>query len=108
MTVDLYTKPVHIVLKSNLSTTGDPQSTTSLITISISQSITSTRTKSLEIQLTDETDPFFLYQLEITEEEFHILKNEQTLLVDFAQFPFKVIELLELCNSSAGDPSPKY
>ena len=42
------------------------------------------------------------------EEEFHLLKTEQTLLVDFNSFPGKFIELLESCISNQGIDYPKY
>ena len=35
------------------------------------------------------------------------LKSQQGLLVDFGAFPQKFIDLLELCLSEAGKPSPK-
>ena len=62
----------------------------------------------MEIQLTDDSDPYFLYLLEINEDEFRKLKQEQALLVDFAQFPYKVIELFELCIQSSTQPNPKF
>ncbi|RKP21144.1 hypothetical protein ROZALSC1DRAFT_27429 [Rozella allomycis CSF55] len=51
--------------------------------------------KVLEIVLTDEQDLFFFHSLKISEEDFYMLKEEQTLLVDFNQFPLKVTELIE-------------
>jgi spindle assembly abnormal protein 6 len=57
--------------------------------------------------LTDEKDPFFLFQLEITAESFHALRAEQNILVDFLQFPLKFIELLEECIKSKGEEHPK-
>ena len=36
------------------------------------------------------------------------LKAQQGLLVDFAAFPQKFIDLLELCLSEAGKERPKY
>lgn len=75
------------------------------------------RPKVLQITLTDEQDPYFLYQLEISEDEFVELKNEQNLLVDFAEFPWKFIELLEECirasttssnASSSAAATPKF
>merc|ERR1719272_2374180 len=57
----------------------------------------------LTYRLTEEADPFFLDTLEISEEDFQSLKSEQSLLVDFATFPIKVIELLRLC--AAPQPS---
>lgn len=38
--------------------------------------------------------------LEISEADFLILKNEQSLLVDFQAFPNKLIDLIELCYSN--------
>lgn len=61
------------------------------------QSSSTARWKVLQITLTDESDPFFLFQLEIGEEDFHQLKSEQNLLVDFSEFPYKFVELLEEC-----------
>ena len=52
----------------------------------------------LHIEVTDEADPFFLFTLDVTEDEFHGLKHDQSLLVDFASFPPKFIELLEQCS----------
>eukprot|EP00961_Rhodomonas_salina_P039381 529297-Rhodomonas_salina.4 len=40
--------------------------------------------------LTDESDPFFLYSLKISEEEFQAVKVDQSILVDFAEFPDKL------------------
>ena len=37
----------------------------------------------LIMELTDEQDSLFLYQLSCSEQDFHILKAEQQLLVDF-------------------------
>ncbi|KAI8816847.1 uncharacterized protein EV422DRAFT_544221 [Fimicolochytrium jonesii] len=66
------------------------------------------RLKVLELQLTDESDPFFLYHLEIGEDDFHALKDEQNLLVDFQQFPVNFIELLEACDKASRDVQPKF
>jgi spindle assembly abnormal protein 6 len=48
-------------------------------------------------QITDERDPYFLYNLEINEHSFHQLKREQGILVELNVFPSKLMELLELC-----------
>lgn len=45
----------------------------------------------------EQKDPYFLYTLDVNEADFHALKKEQSLLVDFAAFPSKFIELLEQC-----------
>lgn len=39
----------------------------------------------------------FLYVMDISETEFFSLKSEQSLLVDFAAFPPKLVEILERC-----------
>ena len=46
--------------------------------------------------------------MEVSEEEFQSLKVEQSILVDFAQFPDKFIELLEECIASRGEESPRF
>ncbi|ORX58519.1 hypothetical protein BCR36DRAFT_457362 [Piromyces finnis] len=66
------------------------------------------RVKVLNIQITDPEDPFFLYTLEIGEDDFHVLKNEQNLLVDFQQFPISFTQLLDECINSKFDDSPKF
>ena len=62
----------------------------------------------LRVQVTSETDPFFFHHMEVSEEEFQSLKVEQSILVDFAQFPDKFIELLEECIASRGEESPRF
>ena len=66
-----------------------------VLQLSIGMSIANSHTK-LSIEVTDETDPFFYYQLECDETEFHRLKQEQSIIVDFQQFPGKFVELLDL------------
>lgn len=56
--------------------------------------------KLIHFEITDESDPYFLYLLDIGEQDFHNLKREQSILVDFSLFPAKLIELLDLCISS--------
>jgi hypothetical protein len=53
----------------------------------------------LRVEVTDDdgVDPFFLFLWSVSEEEFHELKAQQRLLVDFASFPANLIELLECC-----------
>lgn len=66
-----------------------------------------THHQSLNIEITDDTDPFFFYALHCGESEFHALKQEQAIIVDFFAFPHKLLELLEMCNSHFED-SPKF
>ncbi|CAM6070100.1 unnamed protein product [Sphagnum tenellum] len=65
-------------------------------------------TKVLQVQITNELDPFFFYSLEVNEDDFQSLKVEQCILVDFATFPYKFIELLEQCIASASNDSSRF
>ncbi|CAK9872377.1 unnamed protein product [Sphagnum jensenii] len=65
-------------------------------------------TKVLQVQITNELDPFFFYSLEVNEDDFQTLKVEQCILVDFATFPYKFIELLEQCIISASHDSSRF
>ncbi|XP_073386853.1 uncharacterized protein [Physcomitrium patens] len=64
-------------------------------------------TKVLQVQITNELDPFFFYSLEVNEDDFQNLKVEQCILVDFATFPYKFIELLEQCIVSSCTDNPR-
>ena len=48
-------------------------------------------------QVADDKDPYFLYLLDVGEQDFHFLKRDQALLVEFGVFPSKFIELIEWC-----------
>jgi hypothetical protein len=50
----------------------------------------------MRVEITDDdgADPYFLYLWSVSEEEFHELKTQQRLLVDFAS---NLIELLQCC-----------
>ncbi|KAF6075816.1 SAS-6 centriolar assembly protein [Phyllostomus discolor] len=64
--------------------------------------------KDLVIRLTDDTDPFFLYNLVISEEDFQSLKFQQGLLVDFLAFPQKFIDLLQQCTQEQAKETPRF
>ncbi|XP_058515509.1 spindle assembly abnormal protein 6 homolog isoform X1 [Ochotona princeps] len=64
--------------------------------------------KDLVIRLTDDTDPFFLYNLVISEEDFQSLKFQQGLLVDFLAFPQKFIDLLQQCMQEHAKEIPRF
>ena len=106
-TEELFKKPLSITLKSNSNTNqsiGNPTITIKVTLISKPP----LQSQILEIQLTDDNDPYFLYISELGDEDFRILKQEQALLVDFAQFPYKIIELFELCIQSGSQTHPKF
>lgn len=62
----------------------------------------------LIIKLTDENDPFFLYSLYMSEEDYQQLKTQQGLLVDFSAFGQKFIDLLNLCEKDEKLDNPKF
>ncbi|XP_066896545.1 spindle assembly abnormal protein 6 homolog isoform X2 [Kogia breviceps] len=64
--------------------------------------------KDLVIRLTDDTDPFFLYNLVISEEDFQSLKFQQGLLIDFSAFPQKFIDLLQQCTQEHAKEIPRF
>ena len=86
-----------------LSTKGnsDPHATRGTpLTFRILQGTGSAAERFFHFELTDENDPFFLYVLELSEQDFPALKREQSILVDFNAFPSMLIELLLLCSSN--------
>lgn len=64
--------------------------------------------RDLLVRLTDDTDPYFLYNLAISEEDFQSLKVQQGLLVDFASFPQKFIDLLNQCILEQDKENPRF
>lgn len=80
------------------------------IRVTIEQQLTTNpvHKRELLVRLTDDTDPCFLYNLAISEEDFQSLKVQQGLLVDFVSFPQKFIDLLNLCISEQDKDSPRF
>ena len=98
----VYSGEVPVVLK--LPEREDRRST---LTVDIVYSTTQPRNqKVLQIQLTDESDAYLLYTLDISEDEFHTIKTDQSILVDFPTFPSKFVELLRQCQASAASEEP--
>ncbi|KAM4809441.1 spindle assembly abnormal protein 6 homolog [Rhinophrynus dorsalis] len=64
--------------------------------------------KELIVRLSDDTDPFFLYNLTLGDEDFQSLKNQQGLLVEFSAFPQRFIDLLEQCILEQDKPVPRF
>lgn len=62
-------------------------------------SATNQKERVFRVEITDDdgADPYFLYLWSVSEEEFHELKQQQRLLVDFVTFPSNLIELLQCC-----------
>jgi spindle assembly abnormal protein 6 len=66
---------------------------------------TTHRENLLHIEVTDDNDSFFLYTLDVSEEDFHFLKADQNLLVEFPNFAPKFIELLQHCVERSMAPA---
>jgi len=64
------------------------------------------RSNCYHLRLTDPTDFFFLYTATIDEREFHQLKQDQQLTIDYATFSGVVIELLTECSEQEGADQP--
>ncbi|KAM3619006.1 uncharacterized protein V6R79_001559 [Siganus canaliculatus] len=64
--------------------------------------------RDLLVKITDDTDPYFLFNLSISEEDFQSLKVQQGLLIDFTSFPQKFIDLLNRCYSEQESDSPRF
>ncbi|GLC45099.1 hypothetical protein PLESTB_001468100 [Pleodorina starrii] len=62
----------------------------------------------LRIHISNDSDLYFLHTLEVSEEDFQSLKNDQGILVDFASFPGKIISLLEKCVTAQPGDSPRF
>mmetsp|Transcript_99475 Transcript_99475/g.176515 ORF Transcript_99475/g.176515 Transcript_99475/m.176515 type:complete len:692 (-) Transcript_99475:218-2293(-) len=61
--------------------------------------------RSMLLELTDESDLFFYHSLVLGEGDFHTLKSEQRLLVDFQSFPSQLVDLLRRCMESTSAPA---
>jgi len=68
------------------------------------QSVQGQVEKIVHFEVTDDNDPYFLYVLDVGEQDFHALKREQSILVDFSLFPGMFIQLLEHCAAVSSSP----
>ena len=57
----------------------------------------------LIIQVTNPNDPLFLYSLDLSEIEYQQLKTEQSLLVDFQNFPDFITKMFYFCKNDKDD-----
>ncbi|XP_034530782.1 spindle assembly abnormal protein 6 homolog [Notolabrus celidotus] len=78
------------------------------VTIELQQTSNPVHKRDLLVKLTDDKDPYFLFNLFISEEDFQSLKVQQGLLIDFASFPQKFIDLLNLCHGEQESDNPRF
>ena len=62
----------------------------------------------LRVFVSSEADPFFLHTLEVSEEDYALLRQDQLLRVDFANFAGKVVGLLERCIACREEDLPRW
>jgi len=63
----------------------------------------------LRIELTDETNQVTVLSMTVSENEFHTLKSEEGIRVDFGEFPAEFIELMKACQQTTGSQTyPRY
>nr|CCA16955.1 spindle assembly protein putative [Albugo laibachii Nc14] len=95
----LFDQRLTILLQSKEKEEKQLPITVRLLTGSRPHAISNQKEKVLRVELTDDDgiDPYFLYLWSISEEEFHEVKQQQRLLVDFENFPIHLINLLECC-----------
>jgi len=100
----IFNESVPIVVRSSAL-----ESNTRSLTLRIEKTVQMPQNQQvLSITLTYESDPFFLYRLSVSENDFHRLKSAQTLLVDFAVFPKSLVLLLRQCLQCKGQEHPKF
>ncbi|XP_075048022.1 spindle assembly abnormal protein 6 homolog [Mixophyes fleayi] len=105
MIEELFCKVVSIIIKCR--DCEDRRSSVRL-TVETHPSSNPLHKKDLIVRLSDDTDPFFLYNLTLGEEDFQSLKNQQGLLVEFSAFPQRFIDLLEQCISEQDKTVPRF
>ncbi|XP_053558377.1 spindle assembly abnormal protein 6 homolog [Bombina bombina] len=105
MTEELFCKVVSIVIKCK---DCEDRRAGVRLTVETHSSSNPIHKKDLVVRLSDDTDPFFLYNLTLGEEDFQSLKNQQGLLVEFSAFPQRFIDLLEQCLAEQEKNVPRF
>ncbi|XP_030063456.1 spindle assembly abnormal protein 6 homolog isoform X1 [Microcaecilia unicolor] len=105
MTEVLFTQAVPVQVKSK---DCEERRVNVRVHIELQSALNPIHRKDLIVQLTDDTDPFFLFHLVISEEDFQSLKCQQGLLVDFSAFPQRFIELLQHCIQEQSKDIPRF
>ncbi|KAH0618376.1 hypothetical protein JD844_017516 [Phrynosoma platyrhinos] len=87
---------------------GDERRINVRVSIELHSTTNPIHRKDLVVRLTEDSDPFFLYNLIISEEDFQSLKLQQSLLVDFSAFPQRFIDLLQHCIQEQNKDIPRF
>ncbi|KAG9350841.1 hypothetical protein JZ751_024730, partial [Albula glossodonta] len=105
MTETLFNKSLQVQVKCK---DCEDRRTSVRVSIDLLLSTNPVHKRDLVVRLTDDADPYFLYNLVISEEDFQSLKVQQGLLVDFSAFPQKFIDLLNQCISEQDKDNPRF
>ncbi|XP_063313245.1 spindle assembly abnormal protein 6 homolog isoform X2 [Pelobates fuscus] len=105
MADELFCKVVSVVIKCR---DCEDRRTNVRLTVETRSSTNPVHKKDLIVRLSDDKDPFFLYNLTLGEEDFQSLKNQQGLLVEFSAFPQRFIDLLEQCILEQDKAVPRF
>ncbi|XP_078417807.1 spindle assembly abnormal protein 6 homolog [Cetorhinus maximus] len=105
MSQQLFSEIVRVVVRCK---DCEERRTTIRVTVELHCASNPVYKKDLVVRLTDDIDPFFLYNLILTEEDFQSLKNQQGLLIEFSAFPQKFIDLLQQCIQEENKDVPRF
>ncbi|XP_077573113.1 spindle assembly abnormal protein 6 homolog [Stigmatopora nigra] len=78
------------------------------ITIALQSSKSTLQKHDLLVRLTDDTDPYFLFLLVLSEEDFRSLKEERGMVIEFRSFPERLIEYVEKCRTEQSSSESRY
>ncbi|KAK3870594.1 hypothetical protein Pcinc_024177 [Petrolisthes cinctipes] len=87
---------------------ADHPTSTCRLNLLVKLEVKHSASKELLIRVTEEEDPMVLYTCIVREEDYPILKQRQGLLVNFAAFPHKFVELVTLCTKNHGKELPRF
>ncbi|XP_060884384.1 spindle assembly abnormal protein 6 homolog isoform X1 [Labrus mixtus] len=102
---ELFSKVLQVYVRCRDS---EERRTNIRVTIELQQTTSPVHKRDLLVKLTDDKDPYFLFNLFVSEEDFQSLKVQQGLLIDFASFPQKFIDLLNLCSAEQESDNPRF
>jgi len=99
----LFSHPLNVIVQG-----GDGEKKQQLRVTVTTTPVKGAQAKSITLVITNSEDFFFYYSLSLTEDDFLNLRTQQGLLVDYANFPTMVVQLLEKCLSEGHTSQPKF
>ncbi|XP_061681332.1 spindle assembly abnormal protein 6 homolog isoform X3 [Syngnathoides biaculeatus] len=99
----MYSKVVQVTVRCR---DCDERNAPIRVTVELQASKSGVHRRDLVVRLTDDADPYFLFNLTLCQEDFQSLKVQQGLLIEFSSFPEKLIELVDQCQSEQSSDHP--